>query len=27
VGWWRAGGLPLLLRARHGDVWGGKASA
>jgi hypothetical protein len=27
VGRWRAGGIPLLLRARHGDIWGGEVGA
>jgi hypothetical protein len=27
VGRRRAGMLPLLPRARHGDVWGGQAGA
>jgi hypothetical protein len=27
VGWRRAGGLPLLLQARHGGIWGGEAGA
>jgi hypothetical protein len=27
IGWRRAGGLPLLLRAYHCDIWGGEAGA
>jgi hypothetical protein len=27
VGWRRAGGLPLLLQAHHGSIWGEEANA
>jgi hypothetical protein len=27
VGWRRTDGLPLLLQARHGGIWGGEAGA